>query len=148
MHNIQNIFISVIQKKFKKQGELIGKLISSKAVYQFYHYLNEEFGEYLKHFIDIDGDQGAGAGVWNQMVRLPNGIIELLPFLSDIFVFTGWLACYPDLIISNDVEVFGSLIEKEISHWGVQLGMSFEAVRSESLILHVFPFGTEKKQVE
>ena len=116
MHNIQDIFISVIQKKFKKQGELIGKLISSKAVYQFYHYLNEEFGEYLKHFIDIDGDQGAGAGVWNQMVRLPNGIIELLPFLSDIFVFTGWLACYPDLIISNDVEVFGSLIEKEISH--------------------------------
>ena len=51
------------------------------------------------------------------MVRLPNGITELLPLLSDILVFAEWLVCYPGLITGNDVEVSRSLTEKAISHW-------------------------------
>ncbi|KAI4335340.1 hypothetical protein L6164_013994 [Bauhinia variegata] len=47
---------------------------------------------------------------------------------------------------SNDVEVSGSPTEKAILHWAVKLGMNFEAVRSESSILHVFPFNSDKKR--
>ncbi|KAK4762027.1 hypothetical protein SAY87_029911 [Trapa incisa] len=49
----------------------------------------------------------------------------------------------------GEVEVSGSPTEKAILHWGVkylQIGMNFDAVRSESLILHVFPFNSEKKR--
>ncbi|XP_061361513.1 calcium-transporting ATPase 8, plasma membrane-type-like [Gastrolobium bilobum] len=46
----------------------------------------------------------------------------------------------------NGVEVSGSPTEKAILHWGIQLGMNFEAARSESSIIHVFPFNSEKKR--
>ncbi|MED6207560.1 Calcium-transporting ATPase 10, plasma membrane-type [Stylosanthes scabra] len=46
----------------------------------------------------------------------------------------------------NDVEVTGSPTEKAILHWAVQLGMNFKAARSESSIIHVFPFNSEKKR--
>ena len=77
---------------------------------------------------------------------MPKDITESLPLSSDFLVVAEWLACYPDLIISNDAEVSGSLTEKAISHWGIQLGMNFEADRSESLIIHVFPFSSDKNQ--
>ncbi|KAH7659709.1 P-type ATPase protein [Dioscorea alata] len=44
------------------------------------------------------------------------------------------------------VEVTGSPTEKAILSWGVKLGMKFDVARSESSILHVFPFNSEKKR--
>ncbi|KAI9112510.1 hypothetical protein K1719_016433 [Acacia pycnantha] len=46
----------------------------------------------------------------------------------------------------NNVEVSGSPTEKAILNWGIQLGMNFEVIRSESSIIHVFPFNSEKKR--
>ncbi|KAI9387952.1 hypothetical protein POPTR_010G250800v4 [Populus trichocarpa] len=46
----------------------------------------------------------------------------------------------------GDVEISGSPTEKAILSWAVKLGMKFDALRSESKILHVFPFNSEKKQ--
>lgn len=43
-------------------------------------------------------------------------------------------------------EVSGSPTEKAILSWGVELGMKFEAVRSEAIVLHVCPFNSEKKR--
>ncbi|KAF8033666.1 hypothetical protein BT93_C0061 [Corymbia citriodora subsp. variegata] len=46
----------------------------------------------------------------------------------------------------GDVELSGSPTEKAILQWGIKLGMDFEAVRSKSTIIHVFPFNSEKKR--
>ncbi|KAF7806692.1 calcium-transporting ATPase 8, plasma membrane-type-like [Senna tora] len=46
----------------------------------------------------------------------------------------------------NNVEVTGSPTEKAILNWGIQLGMNFETARSESSIIHVFPFNSDKKR--
>lgn len=46
----------------------------------------------------------------------------------------------------GDVEISGSPTEKAILSWGVKLGMNFEAKRSESTIIHAFPFNSEKKR--
>ncbi|KAF3452696.1 hypothetical protein FNV43_RR03129 [Rhamnella rubrinervis] len=47
---------------------------------------------------------------------------------------------------TGEVEVSGSPTEKAILNWGLKLGMNYEAIRSESSILHMFPFSSEKKQ--
>ncbi|KAH9667740.1 calcium-transporting ATPase 9 plasma membrane-type [Citrus sinensis] len=44
------------------------------------------------------------------------------------------------------VEVSGSPTEKAILSWAVKLGMKFDRVRSETTVLHVFPFNSEKKR--
>ncbi|XP_021895927.1 calcium-transporting ATPase 9, plasma membrane-type [Carica papaya] len=44
------------------------------------------------------------------------------------------------------VEISGSPTEKAILLWAVKLGMEFDVVRSESSIIHVFPFNSEKKR--
>ncbi|XP_058000286.1 calcium-transporting ATPase 8, plasma membrane-type [Hevea brasiliensis] len=46
----------------------------------------------------------------------------------------------------EDVEVSGSPTEMAILIWGVKLGMNFATVRSESTVIHVFPFNSEKKR--
>lgn len=46
----------------------------------------------------------------------------------------------------GDPEISGSPTEKAILGWAVKLGMNFDAVRSESSIIHVFPFNSEKKK--
>ncbi|XP_021275720.1 calcium-transporting ATPase 10, plasma membrane-type-like [Herrania umbratica] len=46
----------------------------------------------------------------------------------------------------GDVEVSGSPTEKAILNWAIKLGMNFDAVRSGSSIVHVFPFNSEKKR--
>ncbi|XP_028114250.1 calcium-transporting ATPase 10, plasma membrane-type-like isoform X3 [Camellia sinensis] len=43
-------------------------------------------------------------------------------------------------------EVAGSPTEKAILQWGLDLGMNFDAIRSNSSIIHVFPFNSEKKR--
>ncbi|KAL2539089.1 Calcium-transporting ATPase 9 [Abeliophyllum distichum] len=44
------------------------------------------------------------------------------------------------------IEVSGSPTEKAILHWGIMLGMKFDVVRSESILLHVCPFNSTKKR--
>ncbi|XP_073098761.1 calcium-transporting ATPase 5, plasma membrane-type isoform X1 [Elaeis guineensis] len=44
------------------------------------------------------------------------------------------------------IEITGSPTEKAILSWAVKLGMKFDDARSESSILHVFPFNSEKKR--
>ncbi|KAF3623805.1 Calcium-transporting ATPase 9, plasma membrane-type [Capsicum annuum] len=44
------------------------------------------------------------------------------------------------------IEVSGSPTEKAILSWGVKIGMKFDVVRSESIILHVSPFNSTKKR--
>ncbi|KAJ7952044.1 Calcium-transporting ATPase [Quillaja saponaria] len=46
----------------------------------------------------------------------------------------------------EEVEVSGSPTEKAILSWAVKLGMNFDLIRSETTILHVFPFNSEKKR--
>ncbi|XWS16623.1 hypothetical protein CRYUN_Cryun34aG0105800 [Craigia yunnanensis] len=46
----------------------------------------------------------------------------------------------------GDVEISGSPTEKAILSWALKLGMKFDVMRSESTILHVFPFNSEKKR--
>ncbi|CAN6459049.1 unnamed protein product [Victoria cruziana] len=50
--------------------------------------------------------------------------------------------------ISEDgqVEVTGSPTEKAILYWGLKLGMRFEDLRSQSSVVQVFPFNSEKKR--
>ncbi|EOY26435.1 Autoinhibited Ca(2+)-ATPase 9 isoform 4 [Theobroma cacao] len=46
----------------------------------------------------------------------------------------------------GDVEISGSPTEKAILSWAVKLGMKYDVIRSESTVLHVFPFNSEKKR--
>ncbi|GMH16066.1 hypothetical protein Nepgr_017907 [Nepenthes gracilis] len=46
----------------------------------------------------------------------------------------------------GNVEVSGSPTEKAILSWGIKLGLKFEAVRSEAIVLHVAPFNSDKKR--
>ncbi|GMI91979.1 autoinhibited Ca(2+)-ATPase 9 [Hibiscus trionum] len=46
----------------------------------------------------------------------------------------------------GNIEISGSPTEKAILFWAVKLGMKFDTVRSESKILYVFPFNSEKKR--
>ncbi|XP_027344572.1 calcium-transporting ATPase 9, plasma membrane-type isoform X2 [Abrus precatorius] len=47
---------------------------------------------------------------------------------------------------SGETEVSGSPTEKAILSWAVKLGMNFDVIRSNSTVLHVFPFNSEKKR--
>lgn len=44
------------------------------------------------------------------------------------------------------IEISGSPTEKAILSWAVKLGMKFDVVKSESKVLHVVPFNSEKKR--
>uniref|UniRef100_A0A0A0K7J1 Calcium-transporting ATPase n=1 Tax=Cucumis sativus TaxID=3659 RepID=A0A0A0K7J1_CUCSA len=44
------------------------------------------------------------------------------------------------------IEVSGSPTEKAILSWAVKLGMKFDDIKSESKVLHVVPFNSEKKR--
>ncbi|XP_030551279.1 calcium-transporting ATPase 9, plasma membrane-type-like isoform X2 [Rhodamnia argentea] len=46
----------------------------------------------------------------------------------------------------GDVEISGSPTEKAILLWAVKLGMKFDVSRSESTVLHVVPFNSQKKR--
>lgn len=46
----------------------------------------------------------------------------------------------------GELEVSGSPTEKAILSWAVKLGMKFDVIRSNSTVLHVFPFNSEKKR--
>ncbi|KAG2407549.1 Calcium-transporting ATPase [Vigna angularis] len=46
----------------------------------------------------------------------------------------------------NDIEISGSPTERAILEWGIKLGMHFDDVRSQSSVVHVFPFNSDKKR--
>ncbi|KAK7372156.1 hypothetical protein VNO80_05526 [Phaseolus coccineus] len=46
----------------------------------------------------------------------------------------------------GEKEVSGSPTEKAILSWALKLGMNFDVIRSNSKVLHVFPFNSEKKR--
>ncbi|XP_047179921.1 calcium-transporting ATPase 9, plasma membrane-type isoform X4 [Vigna umbellata] len=46
----------------------------------------------------------------------------------------------------GETEVSGSPTEKAILSWALKLGMNFDVTRSNSKVLHVFPFNSEKKR--
>ncbi|XP_061339583.1 calcium-transporting ATPase 9, plasma membrane-type-like [Gastrolobium bilobum] len=46
----------------------------------------------------------------------------------------------------GEAEVSGSPTEKAILSWAMKLGMNFDLIRSNSKVLHVFPFNSEKKR--
>ncbi|XP_019456853.1 PREDICTED: calcium-transporting ATPase 9, plasma membrane-type-like [Lupinus angustifolius] len=46
----------------------------------------------------------------------------------------------------GETEVTGSPTEKAILSWAVKLGMNFDRTRSNTTVLHVFPFNSEKKR--
>ncbi|XP_061951139.1 calcium-transporting ATPase 8, plasma membrane-type-like isoform X1 [Populus nigra] len=46
----------------------------------------------------------------------------------------------------GDLVISGSPTEKAIVEWGFKLGMNFDAVRSESSVINVFLFNSEKKK--
>ncbi|KAK4754923.1 hypothetical protein SAY87_008680 [Trapa incisa] len=73
---------------------------------------------------------------------LPSVLVSLL--IEGIAQNTNGSVYAPDG--GGEVEVSGSPTEKAILQWGIKLGMNFDAVRSESSIVHVFPFNSEKKR--
>ncbi|KAK9055270.1 hypothetical protein SSX86_026352 [Deinandra increscens subsp. villosa] len=74
--------------------------------------------------------------------ELPSGVTSLL--IESVAQNTTGSVFMPES--GKDIEVSGSPTEKAILQWGVNLGMSFEAVRSESSVIHAFPFNSEKKR--
>ncbi|KAF3543426.1 hypothetical protein DY000_02001459 [Brassica cretica] len=46
----------------------------------------------------------------------------------------------------GEVEISGSPTEKAILSWAYKLGMKFDTIRSESAIIHAFPFNSGKKR--
>ncbi|KAI3437157.1 Cation_ATPase_C domain-containing protein [Psidium guajava] len=46
----------------------------------------------------------------------------------------------------EDVEISGSPTEKAVLLWAVKLGMKFDVSRSESTVLHVVPFNSQKQR--
>ncbi|KAA3489445.1 calcium-transporting ATPase 9, plasma membrane-type isoform X2 [Gossypium australe] len=57
--------------------------------------------------------------------------------------------CTGNVFVPKDggnIEISGSPTEKAILSWAVKLGMKFDIIRSDSKILHVLPFNSEKKR--
>ncbi|KAE8660295.1 Calcium-transporting ATPase 8, plasma membrane-type [Hibiscus syriacus] len=73
--------------------------------------------------------------------ELPDTLTSLL--IESIAVNANGSVFTPE---GGAVEVSGSPTEKAILNWGIKLGMDFDAVRSCSSILNVFPFNSEKKR--
>ncbi|OWM89048.1 hypothetical protein CDL15_Pgr023894 [Punica granatum] len=74
--------------------------------------------------------------------HLPSTLVSLL--IQGIAQNTNGSVYTPEG--GDEVEVSGSPTEKAILQWACKLGMNFDAVRSESSIIHVFPFNSEKKR--
>ncbi|KAG6644090.1 calcium-transporting ATPase 10, plasma membrane-type-like isoform X1 [Carya illinoinensis] len=89
------------------------------------------------------------AYVGEKKVDSPENKSELSPLVSSLLIEgiaqnTNGSVYVPEG--DGDVEVSGSPTEKAILSWGLKLGMSFEAIRSESSVIQVFPFNSEKKR--
>ncbi|XP_035539232.1 calcium-transporting ATPase 9, plasma membrane-type-like isoform X1 [Juglans regia] len=81
-------------------------------------------------------------------IKSPGDSSQLHPLLSSL-LFEGIAQnTTGNVFISKDghIEVSGSPTEKAVLSWAIMLGMQFDVVRSESAVLHVFPFNSEKKR--
>nr|XP_043624987.1 calcium-transporting ATPase 10, plasma membrane-type-like [Erigeron canadensis]XP_043624988.1 calcium-transporting ATPase 10, plasma membrane-type-like [Erigeron canadensis] len=78
----------------------------------------------------------------NNKSELPSELVALL--IEAIAQNTTGSVFLPEG--GGNVEVSGSPTEKAILQWGVNLGMNFDVIRSESTIVHAFPFNSEKKR--
>ncbi|EPS66449.1 hypothetical protein M569_08327, partial [Genlisea aurea] len=74
--------------------------------------------------------------------QLPSGVHSLL--VEGIAQNTTGSVFVPEC--GGALEISGSPTEKAILQWGVNLGMDFNAAQSESVIIHAFPFNSEKKR--
>ncbi|KAF2306698.1 hypothetical protein GH714_020628 [Hevea brasiliensis] len=89
------------------------------------------------------------AYIGGQKIDPPESKSELPPMLSTLLIEgiaqnTNGSVFVPEG--GEDLEVSGSPTEMAILIWGVKLGMNFPTVRSESTVIHVFPFNSEKKR--
>ena len=109
-------------------------LIGPIAVYLFYDYLDEEFGEYLWHFMVNVRDQVTGDG--KEITHLPEGITKLLPLLLDFLLFAEWLACYPYLITGNDVEENHTTLRSKFWNYldGVRMKKNWDSYEGSSIM--------------
>ncbi|KAH9619537.1 hypothetical protein KSS87_018651, partial [Heliosperma pusillum] len=79
----------------------------------------------------------------------PNSGLSSSSVLSSLLIegiaqnTTGTVSVHED---GTDVTVLGSPTEKAILSWGIELGMNFDAKRSETMIIHASPFKSEKKR--
>ncbi|XP_042015700.1 calcium-transporting ATPase 9, plasma membrane-type-like isoform X2 [Salvia splendens] len=73
---------------------------------------------------------------------LPSKVISLL--IEGIAQNTTGSVFVPEA--GGAPELSGSPTEKAILQWGVNLGMDFLSARSDSVIIHAFPFNSEKKR--
>ncbi|XXG71086.1 hypothetical protein AAC387_Pa07g0418 [Persea americana] len=80
----------------------------------------------------------------------PPDSIQLLPSNVSHLLFEGIAQNTTGSVFTPEdggaKEVTGSPTEKAILSWAVKLGMMFDNVRSESKVLHVMPFNSEKKR--
>ncbi|KAG6725804.1 hypothetical protein I3843_02G038800 [Carya illinoinensis] len=81
-------------------------------------------------------------------IKSPGDSSQLHPLLSSLLIEGIAQNTIGNVFISKDghTEVSGSPTEKAILSWAIMLGMKFDVVRSESVVLHVFPFNSEKKR--
>ncbi|KAL4571213.1 hypothetical protein LXL04_017966 [Taraxacum kok-saghyz] len=89
------------------------------------------------------------AYICGKKTNSPNATSELPPKIVSLLVESVAQNTTGSVFVpegGNDIEVSGSPTEKAILQWGLKLGMNFEAVRSESAIIHAFPFNSEKKR--
>ncbi|XP_034902202.1 calcium-transporting ATPase 10, plasma membrane-type isoform X2 [Populus alba] len=80
---------------------------------------------------------------------LPESKSQLPPILSSLLIECIAQNTTGSVFVpegGGDLEISGSPTEKAIMGWAIKLGMNFDAVRSESNIIHVFPFNSEKKK--
>ncbi|KAF5804821.1 putative P-type Ca(2+) transporter [Helianthus annuus] len=87
--------------------------------------------------------------VCGKKIDPPNNTSELSSGVTSLLIESVAQNTTGSVFVPEDgkgVEVSGSPTEKAILQWGVNLGMNFESVRSESSVIHAFPFNSEKKR--
>ncbi|KAM7260123.1 hypothetical protein ACFE04_015864 [Oxalis oulophora] len=89
------------------------------------------------------------AYVGRNRMNSPDDSSQLNPMVNSLLIEGIAQNTTGNVFIPKDgveVEITGSPTEKAILSWAVKLGMRFDAIRSESKVLHVFPFNSEKKR--
>ncbi|XP_050289146.1 calcium-transporting ATPase 9, plasma membrane-type-like isoform X2 [Quercus robur] len=89
------------------------------------------------------------AYVGKKNINPPDESSQLHPVVSSLLIEGIAQNTTGNVFLSKDgvgVEASGSPTEKAILSWAVKLGMNFDLARSESMILQVFPFNSEKKR--
>ncbi|XP_030971545.1 calcium-transporting ATPase 9, plasma membrane-type-like [Quercus lobata] len=89
------------------------------------------------------------AYVGKKNINPPDESSQLHPMVSSLLIEGIAQNTTGSVFLSKDgvgVEVSGSPTEKAILYWAVKLGMNFDLARSDSMILQVFPFNSEKKR--